>query len=75
MAAILNAAPAMRTAYMDVLTCQVEVAFSRRLGDRCREHGVQYIGHMIEDGGQHCSNLLPKMGFVKGDFTQKDEIP
>lgn len=47
-------AAAVRTAYMDVVTRQVETAFSCQLGDWCREHGVQYIGHMIEDEGQHC---------------------
>jgi len=45
---------AVRTAYMDVVTRQVETAFSCQLGDWCREHGVRYIGHMIEDEGQHC---------------------
>ena len=47
-------AASVRTAYMDVVTRQVETAFSRQIGDWCREHGVRYIGHMIEDEGQHC---------------------
>lgn len=45
---------AVRIAYMDMVTRQVETAFSRQIGDWCREHGVRYIGHIIEDEGQHC---------------------
>lgn len=44
----------VRTVYMDVLTKRVRNAFSEQIGGWCREHGVQYIGHMIEDEGQHC---------------------
>ncbi len=40
--------------YMDELTKLVRDSFSRQAGDWCREHGVAYIGHMIEDDGQHC---------------------
>ncbi len=41
-------------AYMDCLTRLVGRHFSGQLGDWCRAHGVQYIGHVIEDDGQHC---------------------
>ena len=40
--------------YMDILTRLVEKNFSFQLGDWCRSHGVKYIGHVIEDDGQHC---------------------
>ncbi|MBQ4301338.1 MAG: hypothetical protein II765_07360 [Lachnospiraceae bacterium] len=43
-----------RYAYMDNLTRLVEKNFSFQIGDWCRDHGVQYIGHIIEDNGQHC---------------------
>ena len=43
-----------RFAYMDNLTRLVEKNFSFQIGDWCRDHGVQYIGHIIEDNGQHC---------------------
>ncbi len=43
----------VRYAYMDAVTSLVETNFSRQLGDWCRAHGVQYIGHLIEDNNQH----------------------
>jgi len=47
-------APKVRSIYMDCLTKLVREAFSEQLGNWCRAHGVQYIGHIIEDAGQHC---------------------
>ena len=41
-------------AYMDCLTRLVRRNFSEQIGAWCREHGVQYIGHVIEDNGHHC---------------------
>lgn len=49
-----KAAAKIRTVYMDVLTKRVRSAFSEQIGGWCHAHGVQYIGHMIEDEGQHC---------------------
>lgn len=43
----------VRYAYMDAVTSLLRESFSRKLGDWCRAHGVQYIGHMIEDGNAH----------------------
>lgn len=43
----------VRHAYMDAVTKLLRESFSRQLGDWCRAHGVQYIGHMIEDGNAH----------------------
>ena len=40
--------------YMDCLTRLVRKNFSEQLGNWCREHGVMYIGHVIEDDGHHC---------------------
>ena len=42
-----------RYGYMDLVTRRVEKDFSRHLGDWCKEHGVLYIGHLIEDNNQH----------------------
>lgn len=42
-----------RHAYMDAATLLVERHFSNQLGDWCRAHGVEYVGHIIEDNGQH----------------------
>lgn len=39
--------------YMDVVTRAVERDFSCQIGNWCRDHGVQYIGHLIEDNNQH----------------------
>ena len=44
----------VRSRYMDVLTRRVRTAFSGQLSDWCHAHGVEYIGHVIEDDGQHC---------------------
>lgn len=39
--------------YMDVVTRQVQMCFSEQLGSWCRAHGVEHIGHIIEDNNQH----------------------
>ncbi len=43
----------VRFDYMSVVTEAVEQNFSFQIGDWCREHGVEYIGHLIEDNNQH----------------------
>lgn len=43
----------VRYDYMDAVTKAVERNFSYQVGDWCREHGVEYIGHLIEDNNQH----------------------
>ena len=48
-----TAAAEARLAYMDAVTRLVERNFSEQMGDWCREHGVKYIGHLIEDENQH----------------------
>ena len=42
-----------RVAYMDLVSRLVSQAFSQQLGNWCRERGVQYIGHLIEDDDTH----------------------
>lgn len=39
----------IRTAYMNCITRLYQKNFSEALGDWCREHGVLYTGHVIED--------------------------
>ena len=51
----------VRYAFMDVVTSLYSDNFSRRLGDWCRAHGVEYIGHVIEDNGAH-AHLGPGAG-------------
>lgn len=43
----------VRHAYMDAVTKLVRDSFSYQLGNWCRERGVWYIGHMIEDSNAH----------------------
>lgn len=60
----------IRNAYMDMVTELVEECFSRQNGKWCEEHGVEYIGHMLEDGDGN-SDLGPSMGhFFRGLFGQ-----
>jgi len=42
-----------RLAYMDIITALYSKHFTYKLGDWCRAHGVEYIGHVIEDDHQH----------------------
>ncbi len=52
-----NADPAetakLRHAYMDAVTKLVREDFSEQIGSWCRERGVEYIGHLIEDDNHH----------------------
>lgn len=49
-----DATARIHTVYMDCLTKLVRQNFSEQLAAWCHDHGVRYIGHMIEDDGQHC---------------------
>lgn len=53
----------VRNAYMDMVTRLVEECFSKQNGQWCREHGVEYIGHMLEDCDMNMS-----MGASMGHF-------
>ncbi len=43
----------IRHAYMDAVTKLYRDCFTRQLGAWCAAHGVQYIGHIIEDMNAH----------------------
>ncbi len=43
----------VRSVYMDRMTSLVEKCFSGQLGRWCADHGVEYIGHIIEDDNAH----------------------
>ena len=58
----------MRLAYMDALTYLYHRRFSRQIGDWCRAHGVEYIGHVIEDMNAH-----GRMGFGAGHYFRAIE--
>ena len=53
----------MRTHYMEVVTRQYRENFSLQLGNWCRDHGVMYIGHVIEDMGAHT-----RLGYGSGHY-------
>ena len=42
----------VRYDYMDMLSRLVSGAFSLQIGKWCNRHGVEYIGHLIEDNNQ-----------------------
>ena len=44
---------ALRIAYMNAVTGLWLKNFSYRVGDWCRAHNVEYIGHIIEDNNAH----------------------
>lgn len=52
-----------RLAYMNVITRLWKKNFSEQLGDWCREHKVEYIGHVLEDDVAHMH-----FGFGCGHF-------
>ncbi len=52
-----------RFSYMDAVTDLYGRCFSGQIGDWCREHGVEYIGHVIEDNGCH-----GRLGLGTGHF-------
>lgn len=56
-----DTAAQVRHTYMDIVTRLVEENFSRKLGQWCEAHGVEYIGHLIEDNNSD-SKLGPSLG-------------
>ncbi len=49
----LAISPIHRKEFMDVISRLYSTNFCCQIGDWCRAHGVQYIGHVIEDNGTH----------------------
>ena len=43
----------VRYHFMDCVSRLVERDFSKQIGDWCVAHGVEYIGHVVEDNNQH----------------------
>ncbi len=52
-----------RLAYMNAATTLYHDCFSRPVGDWCRAHGVEYIGHIIEDMNAH-----GRLGYGAGHY-------
>lgn len=53
----------IRCTYMDALTKLVQTNFSEQIGTWCTEHGVEYIGHIIED-----NNAAEGLGCSTGHY-------
>jgi hypothetical protein len=56
----------VRYAYMDAVTRLVETSFSQQIGAWCKERGVEYIGHVIEDNNQHARTGSSLGHFFRG---------
>lgn len=50
--------PLIRYDYMDQATRLYDQCFGSQIGDWCRARGVEYIGHVIEDGNCHSATGL-----------------
>lgn len=68
----------VRYAYMDAVTTLVKKDFSYQVGDWCRAHGVEYIGHMVEDAGTHARTAAGLGHYFRGlagqDMAGIDDI-
>lgn len=53
----------IRCTYMDALTKLVQTNFSEQIGTWCTAHGVEYIGHIIED-----NNAAEGLGCSTGHY-------
>ena len=60
--------PEARFAYMDALTGLYRDCFARPVGEWCRAHGVEYIGHIVEDMNTHA-----RMGLGPGHYFRAIE--
>ncbi|MDR1950047.1 MAG: hypothetical protein LBQ38_11710 [Spirochaetaceae bacterium] len=58
----------IRYVFMDEVTRLVGSCFSGRLGSWCRERGVEYIGHIIEDNNAHA-----RLGCSIGHYFREQE--
>jgi len=58
----------MRYGYMDLVSKLYSKNFSGRIGDWCEAHGVEYIGHTIEDNNAHA-----RLGYGAGHFYRAME--
>ncbi len=58
----------IRVQYMDLITRLYNENFTNVLGDWCRNHGVWYLGHTIEDNGAHA-----RLGYGTGHYFRGQE--
>lgn len=60
----------LRYLYMDAVTELVKKDFSMQIGTWCREHGVEYIGHLIEDDNHHSRTGSSLGHYFRGLYGQ-----
>ncbi len=60
--------PQVRYGFMDLVTCLYRENFSLQLGNWCSDHGVEYIGHIVED-----ENLHQRLGSGIGHYFRAME--
>lgn len=65
-----EAAALARKDYMEAVTQAVKRDFSLQIGDWCRAHGVEYIGHLIEDNNQHLRTVCSLGHYFRGLYGQ-----
>ncbi|MGT2906289.1 glycosyl hydrolase [Streptococcus dentiloxodontae] len=58
----------VRYDYMDVITREYNRNFVKVLADWCEAHGVDYLGHNIEDNGSHA-----RLGYGAGHYFRGQE--
>ncbi len=58
----------VRYAYMDLITKEYNKNFTKVLADWCQAHGLDYLGHNIEDNGAHA-----RLGYGVGHFFRGQE--
>lgn len=56
-------ARSLRFSYMNYVTNLYKENFTKRIGKWCENHGVKYIGHVIEDNNAHS-----RLGYGAGHF-------
>ena len=59
-------AAAVRLAYMNAVTELVRKCFSEQISKWCEEHGVKYIGHIIEDNNSHARTGMSLGHYFRG---------
>lgn len=59
---------AIRVSYMDAVSSLVRDCFSSQVGNWCRDHKVEYIGHVIEDDNAHA-----RLGCSVGHYFREME--
>lgn len=56
----------IRYTYMDIVSDEFRKNFSSQIGDWCRRHSVEYIGHVIEDNESHAATGTGAGHFFRG---------